>query len=163
MHEDDSFTFSIPHLDDRTRIAEMLSGDMHDLGLNRSTEELLEVADLILSDQGRSSFCRVVRPKGKDEAVGLVLANVLFSPKFAGKALWLENLYVDPQWRRNGLGRRLVEYTLDWAETHGIKGIDLEAYQGNTPAAILYRSLGFERLSRERFWFDFNWIANDDG
>jgi ribosomal protein S18 acetylase RimI-like enzyme len=42
---------------------------------------------------------------------------------------------------------------LDWAEDNEIRGVDLEAYRGNTPASILYRSVGFHRLGRERFYY----------
>ncbi len=154
--------FDHPRDTDRERIAQMLAQDMEDLGLARTTEQMLEVSDLVLKDRGQSSFCRVVRPQPGGPAVGLVLANIIFSVKFAGRALWIENLFVDHQWRRKGMGRLLVAHLLDWAEVNNIKGIDLEAYQGNTPASILYRSLGFERLGRERFWFAFDWINDLD-
>lgn len=158
----DTPIFDAPRPEDRRRIAQMLASDMRDLQLDRSEEELLRVADLILEDGGRSSFCRVVRPAPGAQAVGLVLANITFSVKFAGRALWIENLYVDHSWRKRGLGRLLVAHLLDWAEVNQIRGIDLEAYQGNTPASLLYRSLGFERLGRERFWFDFGWLKELD-
>jgi len=153
-----SFVFGPVRPADRETIARLLANDMRDLGMGKTPEDLLAVADLVLEDAGRSSYCLVVRPDEQSQPVGILLANVLFSVKLAGKSLWIENLYVDNAWRRHGLGRTLVEHMLDWAETHNIRGIDLEAYQGNTPAAILYRSLGFERLSRERFWFDFAWV-----
>lgn len=157
---DQEMVFDIPRPEDRERIAKMLARDMEDLGVSRTWEDLLNLSDLVLEDQGKSCFCRLVRPKPGAEAVGLVLANITFSVKFSGRALWIENLYVDHEWRRLGLGKRLIAHLLDWAEVNQIQGIDLEAYQGNTPASILYRALGFERLSRERFWFDFDWIEN---
>jgi ribosomal protein S18 acetylase RimI-like enzyme len=162
MHqpEQDTTIFDVPRPGDRQRIAQMLASDMRDLQVDRSQEELLRVADLILEDEGRSCFCRLVRPAPGEPAVGLVLANITFSVKFAGRALWIENLYVDHAWRKRGLGRRLAAHLLDWAEVNHIRGIDLEAYQGNTPASLLYRSLGFERLGRERFWFDFDWLKD---
>jgi len=153
------FIFEPPNPSDRHAMARMLARDMSDLNqVVRTADELLEVSDLILADQGRSSFCRVARPSEGHQAVGIVLASITFSVKYAGKALWIENLFVDHGWRRRRLGRLLVEHLLDWAEDNNIKGIDLEAYQGNTPAALLYRSIGFERLNRERFWFSFDWI-----
>ena len=44
-----------------------------------------------------------------------------------------------------------MDALLDWAEENGIEGIDLESYRLNAPASILYRTLGFRRLGRERF------------
>mgnify|MGYP000704706198 CR=1 FL=1 len=153
--------FEAPRAEDRQTLAELLAEDMADLGVGQSVDDLLEVADLILADGGRQSLCLVVRPEEGHPPVGLVLANITFSVKFAGRALWIEELYVSKAWRRRQLGRQLVAHVLDWAEANGIKGIDLEAYQGNTPAAILYRELGFERLNRERFYFWFKWIDED--
>ncbi|MBH24402.1 MAG: hypothetical protein CMH57_08125 [Myxococcales bacterium] len=154
----ETFIFEPPQPSDRETIATLLAQDMKDLGVSRTAEELLELSDLVLEDGGATCFCRVARPGPGEQAVGIVLASITFSVKYAGRALWIENLFVSHDWRRRRIGRLLVEELLDWAEFNGIKGIDLEAYQGNTPAALLYRSIGFERLNRERFWFSFEWI-----
>ena len=87
--------------------------------------------------------------------MGVILANFNWSPKFGGRSLWIESLYVSAAGRRQGIGRRLVDTLLDWAEEQEIKGVDIEAYRGNTPAGVLYRSLGFRRLGRERFAYRF--------
>jgi ribosomal protein S18 acetylase RimI-like enzyme len=49
--------------------------------------------------------------------------------------------------RRRGLGRALVEHSLDWArlETE-LEWIDLNFLSGNVPAERLYRNLGFEHI-----------------
>lgn len=99
----------------------------------------------------------VVRHIASGRAVGVLVANEILSVKFAGRSLWIEELYVGLRWRRNGLGRMMVEALLDQARDVGVRGIDLEAYQGNAPAAMLYRALGFRRLGRERFHYRFDW------
>ena len=53
----------------------------------------------------------------------------------------------------DGVGRELVEQLLDWAHGAGFAGVELEAYRMNTAASILYRSLGFRRVARERYSF----------
>ena len=82
---------------------------------------------------------------------GVLFAHTYWSAKHGGRAVWLEQLYVRPTARRLGMGRLLVNALLDWAEVNGIRGIDLESYRLNAPASILYRSMGFRRLGRERF------------
>lgn len=99
----------------------------------------------------------VVRHIATDRAVGVLVANEILSVKFAGRSLWIEELYVGLRWRRNGLGRMMVEALLAKARDAGVRGIDLEAYQGNAPAAMLYRALGFRRLGRERFHYRYDW------
>lgn len=151
-----SAEIDVPGEDDIERMAILFGEDMAKLGVGVTHDDMVELARYVVDDLGSDSpgcVCWVARDSDTGHAVGVILANFEWSLKFAGKALWIEELYVTPTARRLGLGRRLVEQLLDWAEDNDIKGIDLEAYQGNTPASILYRSLGFHRLGRERFYY----------
>jgi ribosomal protein S18 acetylase RimI-like enzyme len=152
------FVFERPKKRDRRTIARLLLADMQEQGVPRTEEELLSVSDLLLSTPPDQCFCRVARATKTGPAVGVVIASSMISVKLAGRSVWLEHLYVDSEWRGRRLGRALVELLMDWAEETGKVGIELEAYQGNTPAGILYRSLGFGRLSRERYYFSFRWL-----
>ncbi len=127
---------------------------MASLRIDVAHEDMVELARAVVQEPDEVECeCWVARVKPGAPAVGVLLANYNWSLKFAGRALWIEELYVTPSARRLGIGRMLVECLLDFAEDNEIKGVDLEAYQGNTPASILYRSLGFHRLGRERFYF----------
>jgi len=147
----------LPTNSDRLRLADLFLEDMIHLGAEVTHSSLLDLADSILAAieaPEASVHCWVARlPESHGELpVGVILAHEFFSLKFGGKGLWIEELYVTPSARRHGIGRELVEFLLDFAETkNDILGIDLEAYHGNTPASILYRSLGFQRIGRERF------------
>ncbi|MFB6262419.1 MAG: GNAT family N-acetyltransferase [Bradymonadaceae bacterium] len=145
-----------PEESDVPAIAGLFEQDMVSLGLDVDTEALVDLAGYIVRDMHRDppeALCWVARPGAGAEPVGVVVANFNWSLKFAGRALWIEELFVDPEARRQGLGRALVDRVVDYAETHDIRGIDLEAYQGNTPASVLYRTAGFHRLGRERFYY----------
>ena len=48
-----------------------------------------------------------------------------------------------PEYRRHGLGRRLIEAAADWARQAGATRLELWVTRGNTPAEELYRSAGF--------------------
>ncbi len=138
-------------------MAELFKEDMDALGVDTRLEMQREVARAVVEEatsRPPQCLCWVARVRGEESQIGgLILANFNWSLKFAGRALWIETLYVTPTQRRKGIGARLVETMLDWAEEQEIRGVDLEAYRGNTPASILYRSLGFRRLGRERFYF----------
>ena len=149
---------SEPGLEDIEALARLFDEDMRELGEDVAFEAQRELArEIVLSVQGAQDrpecLCWVAR-RG-EEVVGVILANFNWSPKFGGRSLWIESLYVSASGRRQGVGRRLVDTLLDWAEDHGIKGVDIEAYRGNTPAGVLYRSMGFRRLGRERFAYRF--------
>lgn len=147
-----------PCLSDCPALGRLFLEDMRHLGVEVSLESLETLAENVvraLDQDPRPLLCRVARiveADGSVQTVGVLLAHYFYSLKFGGRALWIEELYVSPIARRKGIGRLLVEDLLDFAETkNDILGIDLEAYHGNTPASILYRSLGFQRLGRERF------------
>lgn len=154
----DEVVIDEPTTEDVDAMARLFKEDMDALGVETSLEDQEAVAASVvdaMSADPPECLCWVARLEldGEPAIGGLVLANFNWSLKFAGRALWIEALYVTPRARRRGIGAQLVERTLDWAEAHGIRGIDLEAYRGNTPASVLYRSLGFHRLGRERFYF----------
>ncbi|MEU6082583.1 GNAT family N-acetyltransferase [Streptomyces sp. NPDC047108] len=52
---------------------------------------------------------------------------------------------VDPEHGGRGVGRALVEHTLEWARAAGFRGMQFNAVvETNTRAVELYESLGFE-------------------
>ena len=140
------------HARDVDRIAELFHADMQDLGVESEVAQQRALVQAALSGDGSTTWVRVARV-ADGRVIGVILANVALSVKFGGRTLWIEELYVDPGARQGGVGRMLVEHMLEWAAEHGIVGVDLEAYRMNTGASILYRSLGFDRLPRERYAF----------
>ena len=108
------------------------------------------------------TFVLVAEDSTTNAALGVLIATLVLSVKFAGPSFWIEELYVAKRARRRGLGRSLVEALLDLAAGLGVRGIDLEAYQGNAPAAVLYRSLGFRRIGRQRFHYKLEWENETD-
>ena len=63
---------------------------------------------------------------------------------WAAEDCWLEDLFVEADARGSGLGRALVEATLDRARERGCRRVELDVNTENPPALALYRSLGFE-------------------
>jgi ribosomal protein S18 acetylase RimI-like enzyme len=68
---------------------------------------------------------------------------------------WLiSNVAVHPDWQGRGIGRALMEASLDFAESYGSSWVVLQVREENTVARRLYESLGFkavdEVVRRER-------------
>lgn len=148
--------YDAPTPADIERIGQLFYEDMTDLGVGITADDMFRLATGIVeaSKAEEPAFlCRVARPGAGAPPCGVVLANFNWSLKFAGRSLWIEELYVTPDYRRLGIGRELVDVVLDYADRKGFRGIDIEAYQGNTPASVLYRTMGFHRLGRERFYY----------
>ncbi len=149
-------------LSDLDRLAAMFLDDMADLGNHPDPARMRDVTRRMLENNGRDNHVLVARDVTTSDVVGVVLANEFLSIKFPGRALWIEELYVAPAGRRRGIGRLLVEVLLEWAKREGVRGIELEAYRMNTAASILYRTIGFRRLARERYTFDLDDYELDD-
>jgi ribosomal protein S18 acetylase RimI-like enzyme len=56
-------------------------------------------------------------------------------------------IYVDPSYRRQGIGRALMEYAQAWAKERGYTQIGLQVFTTNQPAIDLYQQLGYQPRS----------------
>ncbi len=57
------------------------------------------------------------------------------------------NMYVDPEFRRRGIARRLMQTMIDWCRREGFVNVSLHASKFGRP---LYESLGFEPTTEMR-------------
>jgi GNAT superfamily N-acetyltransferase len=56
-------------------------------------------------------------------------------------------IYVDPIYRRQGIGRALMKYAEIWAKAQGYIQIGLQVFTANQPAIDLYQQLGYQSRS----------------
>ncbi|MDD5264189.1 MAG: GNAT family N-acetyltransferase [Candidatus Bipolaricaulis sp.] len=65
---------------------------------------------------------------------------------------YVEGLYVDPSWRRRGLGRRLVEEAETWARSRGCTEMASDTTSEYPDSLAVHRALGYEvTRSSQRF------------
>jgi ribosomal protein S18 acetylase RimI-like enzyme len=57
------------------------------------------------------------------------------------------DIYVRAGYRREGVGKQLVETALSWFKRKGCKSVSLNVYSANKNAIRFYRSLGFRLVS----------------
>ncbi len=55
----------------------------------------------------------------------------------------LFQMWVAPDWRREGIGAMLVRAVIDWSRENKAKHLELEVTLQNLPAIALYKGLGF--------------------
>lgn len=63
------------------------------------------------------------------------------------------NIAVDPEFRRRGLGKRLLEYALDYCRHLGAEQVELEVRTSNTIAIQLYQKYGFVIRERVPYYY----------
>ena len=75
-----------------------------------------------------------------EEACGT--ATCYLCPRVSGRA-YFTAAWIDPRYRRQGLGRELVEQAIAWAAAHGADHLRLWVDETNPAAVEFYRALGF--------------------
>jgi ribosomal protein S18 acetylase RimI-like enzyme len=76
--------------------------------------------------------------------IGLLNASQRWTLWHTGPCVLIEELVVDREARRQGVGRALIEATLGWARAQGCSEVELSTETDNLPAQAFYRKLGFE-------------------
>jgi GNAT superfamily N-acetyltransferase len=94
---------------------------------------------------------RVVLAVEGDRPVGLAALSFTWTLEHGGKVAWLEELYVVPERRCQGVGTVLLRAALAAAEAEGCRAVDLEIDRDHARASHLYAREGFTRLPRERW------------
>jgi len=57
---------------------------------------------------------------------------------------YIDDVAVDSEYRRHGVGRALIERAIEWAKEKGLPGLMLETQNNNVAACKLYEQCGFE-------------------
>jgi ribosomal protein S18 acetylase RimI-like enzyme len=81
----------------------------------------------------------------KDGSKVVAMASLLYTISTAegGKAALFEDLVVRPDFRKQGIGAKLLEYVIAQARAEGLVRITLLTDMQNEQAQVLYRRLGF--------------------
>jgi GNAT superfamily N-acetyltransferase len=92
-------------------------------------------------------------------AVGVAWLSFTWALEHGGKTGWLEELYVVPPRRNQGIGAKLLSYVLEEARALGCRAIDLEVEVEHARAEHLYARANFRPHTRAR------WVRRlvDDG
>lgn len=66
-----------------------------------------------------------------------------YSTEFGGECIWLEDIFIDAEYRGHGVGSKFIRYV---KARHPDKILRLETETGNNAALNLYKRLGFREL-----------------
>lgn len=82
--------------------------------------------------------------EGDGHAVGFTQLFPSFSSVSAGRVWILNDLYVDPDARRSGAARAMLQSAVEFARGTGALRLELETDRDNHAAQALYRGLGWQ-------------------
>ncbi|QEZ47698.1 GNAT family N-acetyltransferase [Cupriavidus oxalaticus] len=83
---------------------------------------------------------------GAPKAVGFALFFHNFSTFLAKPGLYLEDLYVDPDWRGHGLGKALLQHLAALAVKRGCGRFEWSVLDWNQPSIDFYQAMGADVL-----------------
>lgn len=93
----------------------------------------------------------------RGQPVGFALAEVL------GDEACLDEVDVHPLHMRRGLGTRLVETVVDWAEREGFRSLSLLTFRHLPWNAAFYARLGFEPIDEEQLVPGLRQLLEEEG
>jgi len=105
-------------------------------------EVQVTTADLAVALFGPRPFAEVVFACLEGEPVGFALFFQNFSTFLGKPGIYLEDLFVRPQARGHGIGRRLLAWLAHTTLERGCARLDWAVLDWNLPSIGFYRSLG---------------------
>jgi ribosomal protein S18 acetylase RimI-like enzyme len=103
-------------------------------------EKQRRALEFILRDPSRARIF-VAREAGK--VIAMAALHFTTSTAEGGKAAWFEDCIVRPEYRRQGIGKALLEFVLAQARAEGALRVTLLTDADNERAQALYRKAGF--------------------
>ena len=120
------------------------------LGMIRALAEYEKLAHLVTATEeqlrrtlfGGKPAAEVLLAYGERECAGFAVFYSTYSTFLAQRGLYLEDLYVKPQWRGNGFGLALLRRLASIAAERGCGMVEWGVLDWNQPSIEFYRKLG---------------------
>jgi ribosomal protein S18 acetylase RimI-like enzyme len=100
-----------------------------------------------LSNNESIIFAALDNQDGTNIPAGFTQLYPLYSSVRAQKNWILNDLYVEAGYRKQGIGRKLIEAAMQFAKEQESHFVQLETATDNTTAQSLYEAIGFEKYN----------------
>lgn len=105
------------------------------------TRHIEEAAEPLLTENPLG----VILVAQDEELLGYLVMSFGWGIESGGKEALIDEVYISPSYRNQGLGSALAELAIEHAKENGVKAIFLETEQPNNRVRKLYSRLGFEQ------------------
>jgi len=108
-------------------------------------EQLRRLLSELMAD---ANLGRLILFELSDELIGYMVLGFGFSLEFHGRDCLIDEFYVRPQHRSQGIGNAAVAFALELCRNVGIRAVHLEADHFNVRGHEFYLRLGFKDHDR---------------
>lgn len=111
-----------------------------------NTAKSTSLMDEFVRDNSLGKGWRIIH---NSHTAGYVIMTFVFSFEYGGRIAFLDELYIKPEFRKLGLAKAAVDFTIIDAKHSGLKLIYLEVEKHNEAARNLYLEKKFVLHSRD--------------
>ncbi len=104
----------------------------------KAPEQVTNTPQQLAIDLFEDKICSAIVAEENKQIVGFSLYYISYST-WKGKCLYLEDFFVIPEKRKLGIGEELFKKTVEVAKEIGVKRMDWQVLEWNTPALNFYR------------------------
>jgi GNAT superfamily N-acetyltransferase len=97
----------------------------------------------LLLENSTTATIQVAR-NASGKVIGMVTAQLVISTAQGTASAWIEDMVIDAAYRKQGIGKQLLQNTLAWAKTKGASRAQLLVDTANTEALGYYQHLHWE-------------------
>ena len=133
---------------DREHIIRLLAAQLAEHDIELHSDPLAYAVDGFFEEPRRG---RILVARKDAQIVGVAVLSYTWTLEHGGKSCWLDELYVQPDFRVHGIGTMLIRAAIEITTADGCIAMDLEVESGHERAANLYLREGFRPRTRSRY------------
>lgn len=117
-------------------------------GLKLPEDQRQKINNILLGAFESDSAIRIFLAYQGSKCVGISLCEVRFSTYALKATLYCQDLWVEPEFRKQGIARALIEIGMDYVQRNDFARMELTTTANNQAAGKLYQGLGFSSCAK---------------
>ena len=150
---DNKFTIRLARIEDARKLAEFCELLRESLEMSVQQEKLLPGVSAPIKDLSKGMYL-VATEVHKSELIGCLMITYEWDPGNNAFTWWIQEVFVDSNWRRKGVFQALYKHTIKMAKDKGnVCTIKIHVNDDNLNAQKIYKRLGMTDTSN--FMYEF--------
>ena len=150
---DNTFTIRLARIEDAKKLAEFCELLRESLEMPVQQEKLLPGVSAPIKDLSKGMYL-VATEAHKSELIGCLMITYEWDPGNNAFTWWIQEVFVDSNWRRKGVFQALYKHTIKMAKDKGnVCSIKLHVNHNNLNAQKTYKSMGM--IDTPNFMYEF--------